>query len=144
MKHIRKYNEEADINDIIKFCNSHLVPLFDNGYKVEFFKRVSGSRVENIKVIEILITFIDYNNFNKGLEWSDIRIDFLPFLEMLIHKYKIIPSVGRSAITGKIRNNIVEINGQNIIKEQILDDEFVPSISNVRFIKINIERSETY
>ena len=131
MKYIRSYNE-SNQNKLLIFCNSHLVELLDNIYKVEFFNRV----IQDIKVIEILITPI---NDNVKKVWPDIKLDFLPFLEMLSYKYTILPSIGISAKTGEVRENIVEISGQNITRDEVFDNNLILQCRDIRYIKINIK-----
>jgi hypothetical protein len=112
MRYIKRFTEEFEkANDIVEFCNSYLASILDtNWYTISYI----GSKRDNI--VEITIK----SNDKQALKWIDFKIDFLPFLEMLMKEYKVVSSGHKSG------NAIVNVNGLELTMDEIMDDEFIP------------------
>lgn len=82
MKYLLKFNEdvsdEYELNQLKEFCNENLVSLIDEGYYLFF----DESELNGVKI------FLS-NDEKQKFKWSDVKDEFIPFLEMLISKYNI-------------------------------------------------------
>ncbi len=117
MKHIKKFSEakswikKEEEQGIEEFCQSYLASILDtNWYTISYI----GSKRDNL--VEITIN----SNGKQALRWRDFKIDFLPFLEMLMKEYKVVSS------GHKLGRAIVNVNGLELTMDEIMDDEFEP------------------
>lgn len=82
MKYLLKFNEdvsdEYELNQLKEFCNENLVSLIDEGYYLFF----DESELNGVKI------FLS-NDEKQKFKWSDVKDEFLPFLEILISKYNV-------------------------------------------------------
>jgi hypothetical protein len=95
MKYIRRFNEDViyrtPFKDVIQFCKNCLAFLIDEGFDV----KVEASKID--KHHKVLILF--GKNFTQSywggwttsekFNYSDIKDDFIPFLEELVRLYEI-------------------------------------------------------
>ena len=95
MKYIRKFNEKCiyktPFKDVIQFCKDCLAFMIDEGFDV----KVESSKIDKGYKVLILIG----KNFttqwwgawttNEKFNYSDIKDDFIPFLEELVRVYEI-------------------------------------------------------
>ncbi len=82
MKYLLKFNEdvsdEYELNQLKEFCNENLVSLIDEGYYLFF----DESELNGVRI------FLS-NDEKQKFKWSDVKDEFLPFLEILISKYNV-------------------------------------------------------
>ena len=92
MKHLRRFNESLNKEELQDFCDTYLAYLLDDGYsivasEIGFGEYVlvlrNGKRLDNVPVDspEFLFT------------WDEIKDQFIPFLHMLSKQYTIIRSI---------------------------------------------------
>lgn len=90
MKYLRKYNEDLifegagiiDQQNLLSFCEEHLVSLIDNNYKINV-KKAHG---EYKKTMLVEINRLSGNSLEN---WNDIKDNFIPFLIVLRNNYNI-------------------------------------------------------
>lgn len=86
MKYLLKFNEdvsdEYELNQLKEFCNENLVSLIDEGYYLFF----DESELNGVK---IFLSNDEKQNDATTFKWSDVKDEFIPFLEMLISKYNV-------------------------------------------------------
>ncbi len=82
MKYLLKFNEdvseESELDILKQFCDENLVSLIDEGYDFYF----DETELNGVKI------FLSNDNRQK-FKWSDVKDEFLQFLEMLISKYNV-------------------------------------------------------
>jgi hypothetical protein len=89
MRYLRKYNEEIDResdpefflklqNDFKLFANECLVYLIDDGFTI------------SIEIGSYKPDFMLLNNNTTTFTWSDIKDDFIPFIELTKEKFEIL------------------------------------------------------
>lgn len=82
MKYLLKFNEdvsdESELDMLKQFCDENLVSLIDEGYDFYF----DETELNGVKI------FLS-NNDRQKFKWSDVKDEFLQFLEMLISKYNV-------------------------------------------------------
>lgn len=137
MKYIKGFNEgryqaKKGTSGIVEFCESYLASILDtNRYTIKYI----GSKAD--KSIEITIKNIG----KQALGWDDFKLDFLPFLEMLMREYTVVSS------GHKLGNSIVNINGRFFTKEEMEDDNFSFSLikrlgdwsNHIDYVKIMVK-----
>ena len=74
MKHIRKFKESVDNDELQEFCNNNLAYLIDDGFIVSCTDRGFYSRVGIHKP-------------HKTFNWYDVSNDIIPFMEVLSKDY---------------------------------------------------------
>jgi len=92
MKHLRKFNESLNKEDLQDFCDTYLAYLLDDGYsivasEIGFGEYVlvlrNGKRLDNIPIDSPELLFA----------WEEVNDQFIPFLHMLSKQYTIIRSI---------------------------------------------------
>jgi hypothetical protein len=96
MKHLRRYNESIDENELRDFCETNLVYLLDEGFDIMISgNNFSGDSFKSIKITNPSSLYdpehsIYYNlgpvNFFK---WNDIKDHFIPFFTRLLNQYSL-------------------------------------------------------
>jgi hypothetical protein len=76
MKHLRKFNEGVNLEDIKYFCETSLAYLLDEGVTV----RVSGYNKEEEEVT------ID---FHEKMTWNECKDHVIPLLIRVVNKYEL-------------------------------------------------------
>ena len=101
MKHLRRYNESIDKDELKDFVESCLAYLLDEGFHV-FIPRQSDDDTTAIWL------GLNYRmNAVKSFTWDDIKDYYIPLLKLLSNRYQIIgfgePSRGREDSTSQVR-----------------------------------------
>ena len=97
MKYLKKYNESADNKDskelLTKISNECLAYLLDDGYQLHFsYSDLVGCWYNGI---DFRINKPEFERFT----WKDIKDDFIPFIEMVNDKFKILDKITNNEIT---------------------------------------------
>lgn len=152
MKHLKRFNEDIEWpnkSEVEELCKESLAYLLDKGYSFRVFK------YNDVNYGHIIFNAKQRNNI--AFKWSDIKDDFIPFLEMLIIKYgshngdgtnpddvnitvtlhtgtiKHSPNIGQYVVPGSYKV-ARSFTGDDIKK--ILDDKLI-SRANIVEIRIN-------
>jgi len=90
MKHLRKFNESLNKEELQDFCDTYLAYLLDEGYSIE----VSGSD-EYVLVLrnENRPTNVPMDSPELLFTWEEVKDQFIPFLHMLSKQYTITRSI---------------------------------------------------
>lgn len=140
LKGFTHISENYNNDVIVDFCNQHLTSLLeDEGYVLTVNEY--NYKTLSMRSFEIIISKSD-----NYLEWDKFKLDFLPFVELLLSNFKVRVIKGRSVKTGEPRNNIITMNGQTITKEEILNSNFKPQQEKIRkvIIIVDSKRSNIY
>jgi hypothetical protein len=100
MKHLKKFNESlepVEIDELKDFCETSLAYLLDDGYQVSVyesrFKDVSVR--DKVKYPEKEHTIVSLGLKGKMgyrlFDWNDIKDYYIPFLQMLVRRYELLP-----------------------------------------------------
>ena len=85
MKHLRKFNESIDRNELEDFVESCLAYLLDEGFNV-FIPRSSG---DDSVAIWLAISN-QYSTNSTSFTWDQIKDHYIPLLKLLSNRYDII------------------------------------------------------
>jgi len=85
MKHLRKFNESIDRNELEDFVESCLAYLLDEGFNV-FIPRSSG---DDSVAIWLAISN-QYSTNSTSFTWDQIKDYYIPLLKLLSNRYDII------------------------------------------------------
>jgi hypothetical protein len=92
MKHLRRFNESMNMEELQDFCDTYLAYLLDEGYSIEvsdiglgesIIILKKGKRLDNVLVDSPELLFA----------WEEVNDQFIPFLHMLSKQYTIIGSI---------------------------------------------------
>jgi len=91
MKHLKKFNESLNKEELQDFCDTYLAYLLDEGYSIEV---VSGSD-EYVLVLrnENRPTNVPMDSPELLFTWEEVKDQFIPFLHMLSKQYTITRSI---------------------------------------------------
>jgi hypothetical protein len=134
MKYVKFFEEFGyeETKELIKFCKENLAYLIDDGYKV-----VIENRNKDLLKIS-LHKPIDMNNPDWTrlikFNFSDIKYDFIPFLELLDKRYDIY-SYGKESEDKKVMIRTDTILFSRIDELDSLD------LDNIKIIEILIKRN---
>lgn len=104
MKYLRRFNENK-AEDVKDFCELHLASLLDSKF---YNLEINTSKKTNM-------IYITLKAGKQAFKWEDFRVDFIPFIEMLLidGDYEMVP----------LGDKIVTINNKHLNKEELLSDE---------------------
>ena len=147
MKHLKRYNESLTTDEVEKlkdFCETSLAYLLDDGYDISISLR---DQVKYPGKNHVIISFgkesfentwSDYELF----DWNDVKDYFIPFLQLLVRRYELLPYIEKTKITSppwEIPTSHVYFNtegGSNYFPlEKVINDE----VSNRRLWGINLQ-----
>ena len=154
MKHLKRYNESLTTDEVEKlkdFCETSLAYLLDDGYNVSvsirFEPRWDHNKVKYPGKNHVIVslgkesfenTWTDYDLF----DWNDVKDYFIPFLQMLVRRYELLPYIEKTKIASppwEIPTSYVYFNtegGFNYFPlEKVINDE----VSNRRLWGINLQ-----
>lgn len=77
MKHLKKFNEAVNKQELKEFCEEYLAYLMDEGFEIEI---VSEDGLEFIHI---------YDYQDRPFQWSEVKDHFIPFLRMLELNYNL-------------------------------------------------------
>jgi len=96
MKHLRRYNESIDENELSDFCETNLVYLLDEGFDIMISgNNFSGDSFKSIKITNPSSLYDPENSiyYNLGpvnfFKWNDIKDHFIPFFTRLLNQYSL-------------------------------------------------------
>jgi hypothetical protein len=91
MKHLRKFNESLNKEELQDFCDTYLAYLLDEGYSIEtnemFDEYLLVLRNENRP------TDVPIDSPELLFTWEEVKDQFIPFLHMLSKQYTITRSI---------------------------------------------------
>ena len=85
MKHLRRYNESLDHDELEDFVESCLAYLLDEGFHVFIPKGLSGDST----AIWLAISH-QYSTNTASFTWDQIKDHYIPLLKLLSNRYDII------------------------------------------------------
>ena len=110
MKHLRRFNESVNKEELQDFCETYLAYLLDNDdFKIKasiYYGLVNNTNHQ-----------IEFEN-QKGFKWDEIKNFFIPFLVHLNNKYDISTI---NIFTSKLRWYRVGFN-------QLINDDFIKGV----------------
>ncbi len=130
MRYLKKYKIPTyTIEELEEFCNENLSYLLDSDFnlRVESY----GSRNSIFLKSQRSIT----SNLDVGLNWLDIKDDFIPFIEILNEKYKILHDIEFDTIGDKLGHLWFDTE---LIIDDLIDINF--QSLEILQIKINLEK----
>ena len=92
MKHLRRFNESLNKEELQEFCDTYLAYLLDDGYSIlatgiDFDEYVlvlrNATRPTNVPI----------DSPERLFPWEEVKDQFIPFLHMLSKQYTIIGSI---------------------------------------------------
>jgi len=95
MKHLKRYNESLDHDELEDFVESCLAYLLDEGFHVFIPKGLSGDST----AIWLAISH-QYSANTSSFTWDQIKDHYIPLLKLLSNRYDII-GFGNSSSNGR-------------------------------------------
>ena len=95
MKHLKKFNESLEPNDVEElkdFCENCLAYLLDDGYNVSVTSRDQVKYPDKPYII-VSLGLLEPRKFY----WNDVKDYYIPFLQMLQRRYELLPYLDASA-----------------------------------------------
>ena len=103
MKHLKRFNESIDHDELKDFVESCLAYLLDEGFHVFIPRGISD---DGTTAIWLAISN-QYSVNSTSFAWDDIKDYYIPLLKLLSNRYDIIgfgePSRGREDSTSQVR-----------------------------------------
>lgn len=141
MKYIRKFNEiciyRTPFKDVVQFCKNCLAFIIDEGFDV----KVESSVIDKSHKVLILIGKDFTKEYwggwttNKKFNYSDIKDDFIPFLEELVRVYEIETDIPKETLDYYNRFPKSKFtDSEQIGNSKILHRRDLPEICKVDFI----------
>lgn len=128
MKYLKIFEEfnQQEYVELLDFCESNLVYLIDEGWKLDISVSFSKKNAvypmqDGFYRIELTPNYSPTNGPRNGYDWQDIKDVFIPFFNRLEREYELVPWIGRSLIGGPRRENNIYISGRGLISKEIED-----------------------
>ncbi len=120
MRYLKRFNESLIEENIREFCEERLVAITDKGYYVHVYEYGDG-------VTEISIGRGSYGDNSDNFKWSDVKDDFIPFIEILDGEYIITNGEGVLPefikFAGDIKHNYsTRYNVQDILDDNVAEN----------------------
>jgi hypothetical protein len=108
MKHIKPFNESKENlkEELQDFCETSLAYLLDDGYNVSLSIRDKVKYPEKQHIIASLglpqetstgyLALRPYDGYRK-FHWDDVKDHYIPFLQMLVRRYELLPYLDATA-----------------------------------------------
>jgi hypothetical protein len=128
MKHLKKFNEilkSDEIDELKDFCETSLAYLYDEGYNVSLSVR-DFKYPESHIIVSLGLPEENGMHPNPGyrkFHWNDVKDYYIPFLQMLVRRYELLP----------YRAALVYTSSASKIKQDGIIDEFTPGNDYVYF-----------
>ena len=127
MKYIKSFNESLGDyeyyqvrDDIRNFAEERLVSLLDEGFQLKIYDAVS----KNVAIgFTIWLCKSDYND--SSFKWDDIKDDYIPFLQLISNKYKLLKfstDVVRFNLGSKYNVNMKDLSLQDVIDDNVFQN----------------------
>ena len=92
MKHLKRFNESlqpVEVDQLKDFCETSLAYLLDDGYNVSVSVR---DKVKYPEKQHTIVSFGLKGNMGYRLfDWNDVKDYYIPFLQMLVRRYELLP-----------------------------------------------------
>jgi len=111
-----KYYEFRD--DITNFAEERLVSLLDEGFRLKIYDAVS-------KNVAIGFTIWLCKSDDSSFKWDDIKDDYIPFLQLISNKYKLLKfstDVVRFNLGSKYNVNMKDLSLQDVIDDNVFQN----------------------
>ena len=92
MKHLKKFNESLNKEELQDFCDTYLAYLLDEGYSTEANEIGFGEYVLVLRN-ENRPTNVPMDSPELLFTWEEVKDQFIPFLHMLSKQYTITRSI---------------------------------------------------
>jgi hypothetical protein len=90
MKHLRKFNESIDENELRDFCEINLAYLLDDGFEIMISgNNFSGDSFKSIKITNPRSLDDRQDGTVNYFKWNDIKDHFIPFFTRLLNQYSL-------------------------------------------------------
>ena len=98
MKHLRRFNESINKEELIEFCENYLAYLLDKDFNIEYIGKKSHTMPGNkdLDDSEIISLKKGYRTDSMAIadpslmfSWDEIKDHFIPFIHMLSKQYTI-------------------------------------------------------
>lgn len=134
MKHLKRFDEslqpvEVELKD---FCETSLAYLLDDGYNVSLSQVKYPMKKQHI-IVSLGLRVANGSNNNgyfKLFDWDDVKDYYIPFLQMLVRRYELLPYIEKTKIASppwEIPTSYVYFNtegGFNYFPlEKVINDE---------------------
>jgi hypothetical protein len=127
MKYLKSFNESLNDyehyefrDDITNFAEERLVSLLDEGFRLKIYDAVS----KNVAIgFTIWLCKSDYND--SSFKWDDIKDDYIPFLQLISNKYKLLKfstDVVRFNLGSKYNVNMKDLSLQDVIDDNVFQN----------------------
>lgn len=98
MKHLRRFNESINKDELVEFCENYLAYLLDKDFNIEYIGKKSHTMPGNkdLEDSEIISLKKGYRHDGMAIadpslmfSWDEIKDHFIPFIHMLSKQYTI-------------------------------------------------------
>ena len=106
MKHLKRFNESLqpdEIDQLKEFCENSLAYLLDDGYDISISLRDQVKYPDKPHIIvslglpnENYVPLRPYDGYRK-FHWDDVKDHYIPFLQLLVRRYELLPYLGADA-----------------------------------------------
>jgi len=105
MKHLKTFNENKEnlVEEVQDFCETSLAYLLDDGYDISISLRDQVKYPEKQHIIvslglpnENYVALRPYDGYRK-FNWDDVKDHYIPFLQMLVRRYELLPYLDAAA-----------------------------------------------
>ena len=127
MKYLKSFNESLDDyeyyefrDDITNFAEERLVSLLDEGFRLKIYDAVS----KNV-AIGFTIWLCKSDRIDNSFKWDDIKDDYIPFLQLISNKYKLLEfstDVVRFNLGSNYNINMKDLSLQDVIDDNVFQN----------------------
>jgi len=130
MRYIKPFNENKEIfvDELKDFCENHLAYLIDEGFNITAIERFN--KLEGNQYIIVNLDIPGPSSRFVLFYWNYVKDHYIPFLQMLIRRYKLILDPDCKTPTGYVGFN-TEMGMKYLSLDQVINDE-VSQVFNCR------------
>ena len=93
MKHLRKFNESLNKEELQDFCDTYLAYLLDEDFSIEYLGKKSNKDLDDSEIISLKKGYrhdgMAIADPSLMFSWDAIKDHFIPFIHMLSKQYTI-------------------------------------------------------
>ena len=93
MKHLRKFNESLNKEELQDFCDTYLAYLLDEDFSIEYLGKKSNKDLDDSEIISLKKGYrtdsMAIADPSLMFSWDEIKDHFIPFIHMLSKQYTI-------------------------------------------------------
>lgn len=93
MKHLRKFNESLNKEELQDFCDTYLAYLLDEDFSIEYLGKKSNKDQDDSEIISLKKGYrtdsMAIADPSLMFSWDEIKDHFIPFIHMLSKQYTI-------------------------------------------------------